>query len=812
MPATLTKLNTPWKFFIDATRWAENNPLVFDSEFSPGYFRQASLGLLCLLQSRDTPGDNLDYIIAMRDLIFHDQSSKGLTTSVSSGLGDDSCTAQGLFELLKKDNTEKRYQFFQHVFAYKPWEFDTHDLVDEEKITRRAEYMLSEINDSYLRFELARVSSISETARTCDVFSDQYRIALKEAKSDQEKIEAIVTYIQNLHQYHPFADGNGRTFIFFILNKLLHENNLAPTIIKSPGRFTGWSVKELAEEVKKGQQLFESICAPDGTNADVNQLLNQIRDSIKLSPEEERTVFLEEKAINEYAQAFQQSLVKNNLEEQVAILDHIPPFQKIQFLKQQLATCADANKIHLETAINNCRILSYYGLSNNPYLIQFAFTESKKFFTIAPLLEKCINLPFKNEPAWGDLVVHMLKSGQDQTALLEKAMKMAFILKDMKWFDHNLYIDMLKKHQFQSIDPNVPLYTNPNTLIEMSKTNKELMQKYFFSNPAVSTRIYSSIIRLSETFNPTPSTAVVEEWCQAVINNPKQVSDLCTCFSICLRDSNPRLKMLCIAHPQHGVGLRDAFKILGELVENQDVINALNSKPEHAVKLSQAFISLSKHGKLNADSIADCLAIIEEVPTSANIPQAFFSQSKTSTTAQKSASPSSPETSLSSQVIQFLTENGDTEPLFDIDEPAKIFHVLDDFLRDKIQRLNIVINATDYNPLVEFAFSDAIMSKSGYCRFSMPPPGFSCYNISVLIHKKPDESRELAKLFQQLGFAPQNLDSIYGMEGPKGQALTMNLKDENIIKQLVIIHNFLNSPEFQAINAKKKLDGNCSIQ
>lgn len=79
------------------------------------------------------------------------------------------------------------------------------------------------------------------------------------ADSRENIISAIVKLIRKLHQTHCFPDGNGRTFIFLLTNMLLLQNGLPMAIMITPNHFAGFSVRELTQEVMRGQELLQSF-------------------------------------------------------------------------------------------------------------------------------------------------------------------------------------------------------------------------------------------------------------------------------------------------------------------------------------------------------------------------------------------------------------------------------------------------------------------------------------------------------------------------------------------------------------------------
>lgn len=89
------------------------------------------------------------------------------------------------------------------------------------------------------------------------LFGDYYS-QLDEAKDDDDKIlSAIVSLCRKLEIGHFFSDGNQRTIVFIILNKLLIENGFTPVILDDPVVFDGYhSQNELIQDVKFGMSNF----------------------------------------------------------------------------------------------------------------------------------------------------------------------------------------------------------------------------------------------------------------------------------------------------------------------------------------------------------------------------------------------------------------------------------------------------------------------------------------------------------------------------------------------------------------------------
>lgn len=90
---------------------------------------------------------------------------------------------------------------------------------------------------------------------------DDCRKAVANVGSDDTKILAIARCCQALEQAHLFMDGNARTLGFLVVNKLLIENGLPLTVLDDPNCLDGFSMTEIAENIRRGQRTFESLAS-----------------------------------------------------------------------------------------------------------------------------------------------------------------------------------------------------------------------------------------------------------------------------------------------------------------------------------------------------------------------------------------------------------------------------------------------------------------------------------------------------------------------------------------------------------------------
>ncbi|STX51922.1 ankyrin repeat-containing protein [Legionella busanensis] len=81
---------------------------------------------------------------------------------------------------------------------------------------------------------------------------NSYLKKVEKAGNDEQKIAIIIELIRNLHQTHPFPDGNGRTLIFLLKNLLLLQNKMDICITQTPSHFAAFSVNQLVKETIQG--------------------------------------------------------------------------------------------------------------------------------------------------------------------------------------------------------------------------------------------------------------------------------------------------------------------------------------------------------------------------------------------------------------------------------------------------------------------------------------------------------------------------------------------------------------------------------
>lgn len=79
------------------------------------------------------------------------------------------------------------------------------------------------------------------------------------ASTEDKKLEIIIRICQNLDQLHAFRDGNIRTIVFLVMQRMPMENGLSPTIFDDPNCIDLKSVEEIMQELKEGQETYKKI-------------------------------------------------------------------------------------------------------------------------------------------------------------------------------------------------------------------------------------------------------------------------------------------------------------------------------------------------------------------------------------------------------------------------------------------------------------------------------------------------------------------------------------------------------------------------
>jgi hypothetical protein len=139
-----------------------------------------------------------------------------------------------------------------------------------EKLTGIAEENVDKIwrianerrDDQLLAYRYPSYELIPELIEeACEQYNNE--MLLVGSSSDDNKLDCILRFIQRIEQIHPFGDGNVRT-VLLLLQRLLLQNNMLPTMMFDPNHLDGYSFAALKEEVKQGIAYTSKLIAnPD---------------------------------------------------------------------------------------------------------------------------------------------------------------------------------------------------------------------------------------------------------------------------------------------------------------------------------------------------------------------------------------------------------------------------------------------------------------------------------------------------------------------------------------------------------------------
>lgn len=290
MPANIDELfkNFPqsdyWKLLIDVDNWGAG-PLAFDRDSSKGYLKSISRSFYLNLETINEPV-TMDLIQALHRVAYHQQGNNTiqgrLVDESTAGIGLENMSKEGLAELIS--HARKNKLGFKLAFSrIQPQTMNASQLAkfgitpkvdDDGYIDFHSDQSPEEIAEFILNFTkstnqyiyLTRQSNPIDVRHYLESSIQEYNKNINSANDQTAKLTAIVKLVKDLHQYHPFGDGNGRTFIFMLLNKLLMMNNMPPTILSRPGMVSGFSTNELVNEVVIGQDRFKQLCTLSAPN------------------------------------------------------------------------------------------------------------------------------------------------------------------------------------------------------------------------------------------------------------------------------------------------------------------------------------------------------------------------------------------------------------------------------------------------------------------------------------------------------------------------------------------------------------------
>jgi|GEM_PF-5110322 len=108
---------------------------------------------------------------------------------------------------------------------------------------------------------------------------DHYHQAIKMSKTVDEKMLAIIDFVQSYIQLHYFCDGNTRTG-YVLLNALLHSEGLPLALLINPNRLECFDRATLLTIVKQGQGYFNEFLGFKVPTPDQDSRFTKIKDRL----------------------------------------------------------------------------------------------------------------------------------------------------------------------------------------------------------------------------------------------------------------------------------------------------------------------------------------------------------------------------------------------------------------------------------------------------------------------------------------------------------------------------------------------------
>ncbi|NNM59128.1 MAG: Fic family protein [Legionellales bacterium] len=287
--------NSLWKLLIDGNRQETSGSMGFDKR-EPGYLKGMFAGLNFILSTLD--GElSAGFLIKLQNVCTAPVSTiqmyevyensqiliKEQPLKLDPELKDTENTFNLIFSGLHQNATEDGVKEIFEEILKKDSGYYFNKAGTVENITHDSpglpENLLSTLKEG--NWVVASHQSAEELTEQINLIFSNYNQDIKNSIDIDDKIHAIAQCIHSLEVLHPFLDGNCRTIVVLLINKLLIEQGLCPAILENPNRFDAYSIDELCIEIKNGMDLFNSyknndaINLPSGMEEDVVVYVNK---------------------------------------------------------------------------------------------------------------------------------------------------------------------------------------------------------------------------------------------------------------------------------------------------------------------------------------------------------------------------------------------------------------------------------------------------------------------------------------------------------------------------------------------------------
>ncbi|HVK76985.1 MAG TPA: hypothetical protein VM734_26850 [Kofleriaceae bacterium] len=121
-----------------------------------------------------------------------------------------------------------------------------------------AETDAGHLDESSLGLKILNNSQAPFEATLKALIDDYYKEIEQANGSSTEKVKAIIRLTKGLHVAHFYQEGNGRTHFNILVNLLLMEQGLEPTLLPDTSRFAGRvATSKLLKDVEAGRDLLK---------------------------------------------------------------------------------------------------------------------------------------------------------------------------------------------------------------------------------------------------------------------------------------------------------------------------------------------------------------------------------------------------------------------------------------------------------------------------------------------------------------------------------------------------------------------------
>ncbi len=227
-----------------------------------GYMQNMLTALKYMLDNLGKPIDKNEYTE------LHNRAVNGVNGMFSNKLGIRKDNMHGAFGLNLNVNCSK--EGIKEFYEKNTSEWISDRLVAHNSSSEDIK-KIGDIKNKTNRNVMFSANMFNDGDKICNIVFDEYYKMMEclkrtgtfpgckneDASLEDKKLEIIARICQNLDQMHLFEDGNIRTIGFLLLNKLLIENDLSPTIMTDPNVLDFKSIKEIIDEIKKGQVYFQ---------------------------------------------------------------------------------------------------------------------------------------------------------------------------------------------------------------------------------------------------------------------------------------------------------------------------------------------------------------------------------------------------------------------------------------------------------------------------------------------------------------------------------------------------------------------------